>query len=186
MQTFNKAFPEIKSRFDEQRGDHDGLICKQGFYKGCPVLKLQKSSWTNDRMDQLRNETGIFFSIWLDEQAIRKRRPNYNIHALKLRQLTGYTIASRDFANDFRDRFASVKARWPNVSVDYGPSTLMQGWIESEPKTVEQDALILMKHFEDLSPEIDGLLNERRKQIPARIKRQRTLGYFAGSISTKL
>jgi hypothetical protein len=33
------------------------------------VLKLQKVTWTNDRMDQLQNQTGIFFSIWTNEKA---------------------------------------------------------------------------------------------------------------------
>lgn len=50
---------KIKVQFDER--NRDGLICKQGFYKGCSVLKLQKASWTNDPMDRVKNESGIFF-----------------------------------------------------------------------------------------------------------------------------
>lgn len=49
----------------------------------------------------------------------------YNIRALKLRELEGYAITSRDFARDFRDRFEAMRDQWPNVRVDFGPATLM-------------------------------------------------------------
>jgi len=163
VQQFHPLFPKIKSHFDERAAGRSGLVCKQGFYHGCPVLKLQRASWTNDRMDQLRNETGIFFSIWMDEKTASKNRAHYNIHALKLRKLAGYTITSRDFANDFRSRFVSARSTWPNVSVDYGPLTLMQGWIEVESHNFEANALFLIKKFEHLAPQIDRLLELRRK-----------------------
>jgi hypothetical protein len=129
---FGAVFAKIKARFDER--DNDGLMCKQGFYKHCSVLKLQKSSWTNDPMGQLQNKTGIFLSIWIDEKAASKSRANYNIHALKLRQLEDYAITSRNFADDFRDGFARKREAWPNLSLDHGPLTLMQGWIEIDRK----------------------------------------------------
>ena len=163
VQQFHPLFPKIKSHFDERASGYSGLICKQGFYHGCPVLYFQRASWTNDRMDQLKNETGIFFSIWMDEKTASKNRAHYNIHALKLRKLAGYKIASRDFANDFRSRFVSARSTWPNVSVDYGPLTLMQGWIETELNTFEADALVLIEKFEHLAPQIDRLLELRRK-----------------------
>jgi hypothetical protein len=155
-------FPKIAARFEKRQSGRDGLICKHGFYKESSVLKLQKPSWTNDRMDEVRNETGIFFSIWINENAASRSRANYNIHALKLRQLAGYSISSRDFAHDFRKSFSSMRAAWPNVSVDYGPLTLMQGWIEVHLHSFERDALALMEHFEQLSPLIDRLLQSRR------------------------
>jgi hypothetical protein len=161
-QQIQALFPKIKSRFDQRPSD--GLICKQGLYNDCCVLKLQKAAWTNDRMDQLRNETGIFFSIWTNAKAAAgKNRANYNIHALKLRQLAGYSITSRDFANEFRKSFSSLCAAWPNVSVDYGPLTLMQGWIEVDVNRFEKDALGLMERFQSVSPLIDRLLALRRK-----------------------
>jgi len=161
-QQIQALFPKIKSRFDQRPSD--GLICKQGLYNDCCVLKLQKAAWTNDRMDQLRNETGIFFSIWTNAKAAAgKNRANYNIHALKLRQLAGYSITSRDFANEFRENFSSLCAAWPNVSVDYGPLTLMQGWIEVDVNRFEKDALALMERFQSVSPLIDRLLALRRK-----------------------
>ena len=160
---FQTPFAKIKSRFDQQTPARDGLICKQGYYKKCSVLKLQKAAWTNDPMDQLQNQTGIFFSIWIDDKAAGRNRANYNIHALKLRQLKGYAITSRDFADAFRAGFASVSGKWPNVSVEYGPLTLMQGWIEVLPDTFEPDALVLMEQFKPLSSLIDRLLQSRRK-----------------------
>jgi hypothetical protein len=87
VQRFRAVFAKIKTRFDER--NDDGLICKQGFYNDCSVVKLQRASWTNDRMDRVQNKTGIFFSVWIDEDAASKSRANYNIHALQLRQLEG-------------------------------------------------------------------------------------------------
>jgi hypothetical protein len=161
VQQLRALFPKIKSRFDQRQSARDGLICKQGIYNDSSVLKLQKATWTNDPMDQLQNQTGIFFSIWVNAKDASKSRANYNIHALKLRQLAGYSITSRDFANDFRKNFASMRAAWPNVSVDYGPLTLMQGWLEIDLNSFENDALALMERFEQLSPLIDRLLESR-------------------------
>ena len=167
LQQFKPLFAEIKSRFDSRFDERpsvaNGLICKQGFYTNSLVLKLQKASWTNDPMDRIRNQSGIFFSIWITEKSTAKNRANYNIHALKLRHLKGYSIASRDFAEDFRNRFASLQKPWPNVSIDYGPLTLMQGCIDIQPQSAERSILLLMKSFEHLSPLIDQLLDSRRR-----------------------
>lgn len=162
LQQFDRVFREVKFRLEERTSDSDGLICKQGFHKNSVVLKLQKVSWTNDRMDRIQNESGIFFSIWVNEKSESKDQANYNIHALKLRHLKGYSITSRDFAADFRTRFASFQDHWPNVSVDYGPLTLMQGWIESKPDAAERDILLLMERFQPVSSLIDQLLDVRR------------------------
>ena len=154
-------FPKIKSLYDKRRPVHEGLVCKQGFYRNCCVVKLQKPSWTNDPMDRTENETGIFFSVWVRDGNADKA--NYNIHALKLRHLNGYSIASRDFAGDFRRGFARMQRNWPNVSSAHGPRTLMQGWIEVVPDRFEKDVLGLMENFEGVSPLIDQLLDLRRK-----------------------
>jgi len=160
VQPFDAVFAKIKTRFDERT--HNGLICKQGSYKACSVLKLQRPSWTNDPMDRVENTSGIFFSIWTNEASTRKNRANYNIHALKLRNLKGYSITSRDFAYAFRNGFASTRNSWPNVSVDYGPLTLMEGWIEVDSVHFEEDVLVLMERFQSLSSLIDRLLESRR------------------------
>lgn len=163
LQQFEPIFAEIKSRFDERPSVSDGLICKQGFYMNSLVLKLQKASWTNDPMDEIRNQSGIFFSIWITEKSAAENRANYNIHALKLRHLKGYSITSRDFAEDFRNRFASLRKIWPNASVDYGPLTLMQGWIDIRPQSAKKSIQHLLESFEQLSPLIDQLLDSRRR-----------------------
>lgn len=162
LQQFGHIFADVKSRFDELPSVCDGLICKQGFCMKSFVLKLQKSSWTNDRMDEIQNESGIFFAIWINEESASRNRANYNIHALKLRHLRGYSITSRNFAEEFRNRFASLHGAWPNVSVEYGPLTLIQGWIEISLDTAGKDILLLLEQFEQLSPLIDRLLESRR------------------------
>jgi hypothetical protein len=161
LQDFDPVFAKIKKLFDDRYGN--GLVCKQGSYKDSSVLKLQKASWTNDPMDRLPNESGIFFSIWINEDSLRRGRANYNIHALKLRQLKGYSIASRDFAGEFRNGFASTQDLWPNVGTDYAPSTLMEGWFAIEPGIFEEKVLVLLEQFKQLSPMIDRLLASRRK-----------------------
>ena len=145
------------------RRSRDGLVCKQGSYRACSVLKLQKRSWTNDPMDRVENTSGIFFSIWTNEASIEKSRAHYNVHALKLRELEGYSITSRRFARDFRKGFAPMCSDWPNVSVDYGPLTLMEGWIEIDSVHFEEDILGLMERFLTLSPLIDRLLESRQR-----------------------
>ena len=50
----------------------------------------------------------------------------------------------------------------PHVSGDYGPLTLMQGWIEIVPKGFEEDILVLLERFKPVSRLIDRLLESRR------------------------
>jgi hypothetical protein len=157
---FGTLFTKIKSRFDAPK--YPRLICKQGFYTNCFVLKLQKATWTNDSMDEAQNRSGIFFSIWIEQESTQPNRVNYNIHALKLRELRGYKITSRDFAAEFRSKFACVRDAWPNVSTNYGPQTLMQGWITVTPGKHESEIAALMEHFATLTPMIDRLLEIRK------------------------
>lgn len=160
MQAIDAAFRKIKQQYDERHSD-SGLVCKQGFYLNSSVLKLQKPFWTNDPMNQPQNSSGIFFSIWMYEESIAKSRAPYNIHALKLRKLKGYSITSKDFAEKFRNNF--VKKSWPNVSVDFGPLTLMEGWIEVDLNNLQESILPLLERFHRVSPIIDRLLKERVK-----------------------
>ena len=161
-QRFGRIFADIKSHWDKRRSLDSELICKQGLCMNSSVLKLQKASWTNDRMDRIQNESGVFFSIWVNEKTASKNRANYNIHALKLRHLKGYSIASRDFAQEFRSRFTRLQDQWPNVALDYGPLTLMEGWIAVNETSAERSILLMMKQFEQVSPLIDHLLESRR------------------------
>lgn len=123
-----------------------GLDVRVGKYLGCPVLKIDKPAWNNRGEVAIPGE--IFFSIWMKE----KGRLCYNIHALKLRHLTAYKLQSREFAVAFRARFDS--GGWPNVSMDFGPQTLMQGWITSEGEIDE-----LIERFCGMHSLIDELLD---------------------------
>jgi hypothetical protein len=164
MDTFIQRFQSIKTRYESQSKRDPTLVCKTGFYGNCPVLKLQKAAWTNDDMKSVPNRTGIFFSIWLDDQSIALQQIKYNIHALKLRELKTYKATSIDFAKEFRSRFAEMESDWPNIRVDFGPLTLMQGWIPLVEKTLDRDVLRLMNRFGKISPIIDEMLKSRARR----------------------
>lgn len=66
------VFANIKARFDEL--SRNGMVCEQGSYGYCSVLKLQKPSWTNDPMDRVVNTSGIFFSRSTNDRSIKKNR----------------------------------------------------------------------------------------------------------------
>lgn len=169
MKPFADLFANLKMAYESSpRRDRD-LVCRTGLYHDCPVLKLQKAAWTNDDMRIVPNLTGIFFSIWVDQDGVKLGRIKYNIHALKLRQLAGYKLTSRAFANEFRKRFKPQQESWPNVSVDFGPQTLMQGWIERSDRTVKRDLLSLMDRFGAVSPIIDELLKMGKDIVAVQI-----------------
>lgn len=127
------------------------------------VLKLQKKGWSSPALHEDPIHSGIFFSIWLTDQDLQKSMFNYNIHALKLRELEGYTIKSREFADDFRAAFALDQSSWKNVSVNYGPLTLMEGNMPLVQESFEKDVDHLVKKFIPLCPIIDQLLAVRKK-----------------------
>lgn len=87
----------------------------------------------------------------------------YNIHALKLRQLKGYSITSRQFADDFRKAFKPFEKRWPNVSTSFGPLTLMEGWVKLDAASLADDVLKLARQFLEIDHLIDELLEKHRK-----------------------
>jgi hypothetical protein len=163
MNALIQQFQEVKTRYEAQPTRDPLLICRTGFYSNCPVLKLQKAAWTNDDMQSMPNQTGIFFSIWLDDASLKRRQVLYNIHALKLRQLKAYKAISIQFANEFRTRFARMQSDWPNIRVDFGPLTLMQGWIPMVEKNLDRSLLELLNRFGKISPIIDELLNARER-----------------------
>jgi hypothetical protein len=153
LETFKRA----KADFDRYDQSYRGLVCKVGLMSGCPVLKLQNRAWTNDSGDEMRNRSGIFFSIWQDDESIANNRFLYNIHALKLRLLKGYSIASRDFAAEFRIKFEVHRQNWPNIL------TLIQGWHQFDPLTADKDVYFLIDRFVEICPIIDELLHQRRR-----------------------
>ncbi len=132
------------------------LQSKTGEWLNSAVLKLQKETWTDGAGHE------VFFSVWLDTRDLKKSRFNYNIHALKLRLLKEYSIESREFASAFRAKLALHAKRWPNLSTDYGPQTLMQGWLPLDAETFRDDVVRLVEGFVAIHGIIDELLEERK------------------------
>jgi len=134
-----------------------------GCWHEAAVLKLQKRRWANQPPAAGPSESGIFFSVWVDAKGLKQRRAFYNIHALKLRSLDGCAIQSREFAAAFRAAFAGSARNWPQVSTDYGPQTLMEGWIELDSPRFEDDVAELTRRFLPLAELLDALLDQRTK-----------------------
>jgi hypothetical protein len=110
-------------------------------------LKLYKKSWTNPFQDPLTADTRIFFSIWLNDAAINNQKIFYNIHALKLRHLKGYSIQSRKFANTFRESFKNYAHEWQNISMNFESLTLMEGWHKIDLENFQSDIVNLSNSF---------------------------------------
>ncbi|TPG44098.1 hypothetical protein [Flavobacterium pectinovorum] len=83
---------------------------------------------------------------------------------MKLRKLNGYSIESRKFANSFREEFKKSIYNWKNISIDFGPLTLMQGWIEFDNEKAQEDILHLANNFLEIENIIDKTLIEFKKQ----------------------
>ena len=136
------------------------IYCQAGELGNSAVIKLQKNSWTDDGFEQ-----GVFFSVWVGEKELKKNRFNYNIHALKLRLRKGYAIKPREFASSFRTRLKASNVQWPHLRTDYGPLTLMQGWVDLDIKTFEQDVLKLLDDFVGIHGIIDEMLDEKKHPL---------------------
>ncbi|PTT22008.1 hypothetical protein DBR28_19995 [Chryseobacterium sp. HMWF028] len=127
------------------------------------ALKVYKPEWSGDLLSPLDAEGRIFFSVWINDKTIRENKIYYNIHALKLRALKDYKILARDFAQNFRKEFLLYQNDWPNVSVDYGPLTLMQGWIQLNIDDIEKNIHELVQKFFKISFIIDSILEQYKK-----------------------
>lgn len=123
-------------------------------------LKLYKKSWANPFQDPLTADTRIFFSIWVNNSTLDRQNLFYNIHALKLRHLKGYSIQSRKFADNFRKRFKSYEKYWLNVSVNFGPLTLMEGWQKIDTINLQSDIVKLANEFLGIEHLIDDTLRQ--------------------------
>jgi len=156
LEIFQKAAEQI----DKTVLARKQLEVATGLYGDCVFLKLYKKSWANPSPDPLTAQTRIFFSIWISDSAIAEQKLLYNIHALKLRHLKGYRIASRKFAESFRGSFSEFEKQWPNVSLNYGPLTLMQGWIKYDLEKMQEEIIALSNNFLELEPLVDQTLAE--------------------------
>jgi len=110
----------------------------------------------NPLQDPVTSESRIFFSVWINDSTIREQKLFYNIHALKLRKLKGYVIESRKFAETFRGKFEKFEYKWENVSVNFGPLTLMEGWVAIDLENFKDQVMGLANNF----LEIEGLVDE--------------------------
>jgi hypothetical protein len=152
---FQKAADKLDKKLLDQKQVEIAVVL---YGKDCVVLKLFKRSWANRLQDPLTSESRIFFSVWLSDSSIKEQKLLYNIHALKLRQLKGYTIQSRKFASIFRDRFKTYKHKWKNVSIDFGPLTLMEGWLKVDTENFQGNILELAYNFLEIEYLIDDTL----------------------------
>ncbi|MGE8555537.1 MAG: hypothetical protein ACN6OB_16580 [Chryseobacterium jejuense] len=127
------------------------------------AFKIYKPQWYGDSKLSEGSSGRIFFSVWINEKTIKEGRMYYNIHALKLRELKNYKISSKDFAQNFRTEFSKYQEDWPNVNVNFGPLTLMEGWIELKNDTIRKDVYLLAQKFMKISSIIDKVLEKYEK-----------------------
>ncbi|SEN37788.1 hypothetical protein SAMN04488505_1102 [Chitinophaga rupis] len=155
-------FQKIANDLDQQHFSEKKLESKVGIWLHSVALKVQKRSWINASQLARPFEESIFFSVWVNDESARTGKLYYNIHALKLRQLTGYKIKSRDFATAFRMRFKAFEMKWPNVRLDLGPLTLMEGWVVLDEEHFAATVKDLTYNFSAIAFIIDELLEERK------------------------
>ena len=156
------SFEKAADHIDKQLLNQNHIEVETGLWLKSVVLRMQKPSWANRPYEKPQTDSSIFFSIWINDESIKKNKIFYNIHALKLRQLKGYSITSRLFAENFRARFKQFESLWPNVTVDHGPLTLMQGYIALNPEHIQKDILELSNKFLTIEFIIDDLLRTQK------------------------
>jgi hypothetical protein len=158
-----REFQKCLDRMDEKSFRDHRLELKVGVWRNAVALKIQKKAWIDGSPAAKPFEGSIFFSVWVNEGSIREGRLLYNIHALKLRELKGYSIKSRDFAESFRSAFRPFEKEWPNVSLSFGPLTLMEGWVRLDLHDPGPGIKELAYKFSEIAFIIDDLLEERRR-----------------------
>ncbi|WP_175620576.1 hypothetical protein [Chryseobacterium schmidteae] len=153
-------FENALKAFDKKVLENSGLEIQTGIWLNSVVLRLQKKHWANNPDEKPHSGSAIFMGIWIDQEAFSKKIIKYNIHALKLRQLNGYALQSRVFADSFREKFKEFEQKWENASVQFGPQTLMEGWIPLNDEKIHEDILNLINSFIEIVPLIDETLLE--------------------------
>lgn len=156
-------FKKAADRLDKKLLDRKQMEVAVGVVLDSVFLKLYKRSWASPLQDPLSAESRIFFSIWINDAAIEEQKILYNIHAFKLRHLKAYSIQSRKFADTFREGFNEFVYKWPNVSVKFGPLTLMEGWLQLNPIDFGDDILELANNFLEIEHLVDTTLLKFKK-----------------------
>lgn len=93
-----KNFEAVFSKMGKDDFADSGIHLFVGIVLDSVVIKAYKKEWSGDIKNPLTADSRIFFSVWINDKTIKKGRLYYNIHALKLRQLKGYKVISRNFA----------------------------------------------------------------------------------------
>ena len=153
-------FQKIVAQLDSKLLDEKSIEVSVGIYLDSVFIKLYKKSWASNPQEALIAESRIFFSFWVNDSTLEKQKIMYNIHALKLRKLKGYSIQSRKFAEFFRENFKDYEQKWQNISVNHGPLTLMEGWIKLDLENFQEEVLKLVSSFLEIEHLIDDTLNQ--------------------------
>lgn len=157
-----EKFQSIATEIPKKELENTGLKISVVTVLESVALKVYKSEWSGNPQLPLDAVSRIFFSVWVHDKTIQEGRIYYNIHALKMRELKGYKITSRKFAEDFRNEFLKCQEDWPHVDVQFGPLTLMEGWVELKEKDIKKDVSELVHNFFKISPMIDAVLDRYR------------------------
>ena len=159
MTQYQKLLQQVEARQSRPLREKYGLVCRQlPFDDASSVLYVAKPHWTN-RFDHDREKTvGIFFAVWVSDELIEQRLFAYNMHALKLRELRGYKLTSRRFADSFRTAVQAEISEWPGVRTDFGPLTLLEGREHCDPQSFERKATERVSDFIRIHHVVDDLL----------------------------
>lgn len=158
-----EEFQKAADQLDQKLLHEKEIQAAVGVVLDSVFLKLYKKSWASPLQDPLTAESRIFFSIWINDAAIEEQKMLYNIHALKLRHLKGYSLESRKFADAFRNDFKVFEPQWPNVSVKFGPLTLMEGWVKVDLIDFQDEILALADNFLAITHLVDDTLVKFKK-----------------------
>jgi hypothetical protein len=152
------TFQRSADQLDKKQLNEKQLEIFVGVVLNSVGLKLYKKEWASDKADPVNSRSRIFFSIWVNDDTLIENKIFYNIHAFKLRELKGYSITSREFATNFRKDFEKHRSNWENVSVKFGPLTLMEGWKNLDVGNLENTIVTLSSNFLEIEHLIDGTL----------------------------
>ena len=161
LDKFQKAAGQLDKKLLNKKKIEAAVLM---YGEDCVVLKLYKRGWENPLQDPLASTSRIFFSIWISGSTIHEQKIFYNIHALKLRQLKGYSIQSRKFAGIFRNSFKNFEHKWENVSVNFGPLTLIEGWVKMDMENLQDVILKLANNFLEIEHLVDETLAHFKKK----------------------
>ena len=156
-------FEKAAKLLDKKVINKKDIQIQTGIWLDSVVFRLQKKHWANNPDEKPHSGSAIFMGIWLDKKAIADNKLFYNIHALRLRQLNGYKLQSRAFAMSFREKFKPFQQKWSNVSTNFAPQTLMEGWKEFGQNSLQEDVYKLAENFLDIEDLIESTLLEFKK-----------------------